>query len=317
MFAARASVRHRRAPVVLTVIVAACGGGSSPTDSGPGGTVTPTVASVDPSVGTPGQRLTVRVLGSGFDPSAVASWERGGAADPRIVVHSTTYVSASEVLADLSIAPEAIISRYNVGVANTSGAIRKKGTGIEVFLLTARIMFDGAYRLAPVEVDTSTGQRNGSNEFWIWAKDRNRGVNDFAATRAAGTGPCQHYPFTFPNEWTEEKQVQVLEKLRDTAIVGGFGLKVVSDSIGQPASHHVSAGWMLPDGNVAWRWQIGKAYVPGLDILAPTVTKLSWNVYRYTGGAVGIIQDPYEVWGPVQSLVCPNLDTVVVTYPAP
>jgi hypothetical protein len=110
---------------------------TQPEDTSPlfakgGGTVSVTAA--DPSFGEQGASgLVVRVLGSGFDAGSRASWERDGAADPKVKVNSTTFVSASELRANIDIAVDAAIDLYDVAVYTTGG---RKGIGTERFEVT-------------------------------------------------------------------------------------------------------------------------------------------------------------------------------------
>ncbi len=95
------------------------------------------VTSTDPAFGERGARLQVRVRGSGFDPTAEAVWERNGVVDPRVRVISTTFVSSTEVIADIEIGADADIDLYDVAVSIALiGGGRKKGVGIEMFEVT-------------------------------------------------------------------------------------------------------------------------------------------------------------------------------------
>ena len=94
----------------------------------------PAVSATDPAFGRQGDiQLSVRVLGSGFDQGSTASWERDGVADPGITVHGTRYVSSRELVATISIAPDAELDFYDVAVYTSS---RKKGIGMEMFEVT-------------------------------------------------------------------------------------------------------------------------------------------------------------------------------------
>lgn len=94
----------------------------------------PAVTAVDPPYGHRGETvLGIRILGSGFDQTAVASWERNGVADPAVTVLATRFVSSTEVEADIAIAEDADVAFYDVAVALSSG---KRGVGIESFEVT-------------------------------------------------------------------------------------------------------------------------------------------------------------------------------------
>lgn len=94
----------------------------------------PSVSGTDPAYGRQGDtRLDVRILGSGFDQGTTAAWERDGVPDPAVTVHGTRYVSSRELVATISIAPDATLDFYDVAVYTSS---RKKGIGMEMFEVT-------------------------------------------------------------------------------------------------------------------------------------------------------------------------------------
>jgi probable HAF family extracellular repeat protein len=94
----------------------------------------PTVTSALPSYAHQGDAaVAVRILGSGFDQGSVASWEREGAADLKVSVLSTRFVSSTELVATIDVASDAAISLYDVAVTTST---RKKGIGMERFTVT-------------------------------------------------------------------------------------------------------------------------------------------------------------------------------------
>lgn len=132
-------------PLVISGLLAAalnygCGAVTDPAgDSGRAdlakATAGPTVTAAQPSYAHQGDAgVEVRILGSGFDQGSMASWERGGVADPKVAVQSTRYVSSTELVATINVAPDATISLYDVAVTTSS---RKKGIGMEMFTVTA------------------------------------------------------------------------------------------------------------------------------------------------------------------------------------
>ena len=132
----------RRVTVVATLVLVGSGcGDTPPTEPASldaefakvaGGGVSVTAA--DPSFAKQGTvALAVRVLGSGFDHGSRASWERDGAADPKIKVNSTTFVSTSELRANIDIAADAVTALYDIAVYTTGG---RKGVGTEKFSVT-------------------------------------------------------------------------------------------------------------------------------------------------------------------------------------
>lgn len=92
------------------------------------------VTATNPGFGHQGDAgKTVVITGSGFRAGAVASFERGGAADPGITVHGTQFVSATQLIATISIASDATLELYDVAVTNPD---RTKGIGTLMFEVT-------------------------------------------------------------------------------------------------------------------------------------------------------------------------------------
>jgi uncharacterized membrane protein len=103
-------------------------------------TTSVSVTSATPGFGKRGERLLVHVFGSGFNSTAIASWERGGVPDARINVISTSLVSSTEVVADVEIAADADLALYDVAVSVLVASDRKKGVGIEKFEVTSAML---------------------------------------------------------------------------------------------------------------------------------------------------------------------------------
>jgi hypothetical protein len=96
----------------------------------------PTVTATVPDSGTQGDvGKQVTITGTGFAAGAVADWERNGQVDPKITVRSTQFVSSTQVIATIDIAPDADVTTYDVAVTNTD---RKKGIGSELFAVKSR-----------------------------------------------------------------------------------------------------------------------------------------------------------------------------------
>jgi hypothetical protein len=158
----------------------------------------PTVASTDPAMGGQGMRLLVRILGSGYNATAVASWERNGAADPKVVVNATTFVSSSEVVADITIADDADLDLYDVAVEIMTDGGRKKGVGAEQFEVTIAytVMMNGAIVPIPLSGAELQVNRTGptSNQLMLGLRYNNptagTGYTAFSNT-ALNFGACQ------------------------------------------------------------------------------------------------------------------------------
>ena len=93
-------------------------------------TTGPAVTSTAPTGAPPGVTLDVRVLGSGFDAGTRVAFALGGLTGPAVATNRTTFVSAQEVVANVTIAGSAQIGLYDV-IATTAGG--KKGIGTEMF----------------------------------------------------------------------------------------------------------------------------------------------------------------------------------------
>jgi hypothetical protein len=92
------------------------------------------VSATAPSFGHQGDvAQQVTISGSGFTAGALAAWERNGVPDPKVTVLSTQYVSSTQVIATITIAPDADISLYDVSVTNPD---RKKGIGTAMYEVT-------------------------------------------------------------------------------------------------------------------------------------------------------------------------------------
>ncbi len=100
----------------------------------------PTVTASLPAYGYEGEvSKQVAITGSGFAIGAAASWERNGSPDPKIQVVSTQYLSPTQVVATVNIAPDAALTFYDLAVTNPD---RKKGIGYRLFEVTRAIVVD-------------------------------------------------------------------------------------------------------------------------------------------------------------------------------
>ena len=103
---------------------------------GKAATTGPTVSSTLPKSGDKGKTLDVHVYGSGFAAGATATWALHGVADPsKVKTNSTTVVSSTELIANITIAPDATIDYWDVQV--TAAFCCKTGVGTELFEVTA------------------------------------------------------------------------------------------------------------------------------------------------------------------------------------
>jgi probable HAF family extracellular repeat protein len=95
----------------------------------------PTVRSAVPDSATVDTTLNVRVLGSGYDQGSRADWAFKGVPSPKVVTNSTQFVSSTELVANITIARDANIGRYDVIVTTSAG---KGGIGTELFAITLK-----------------------------------------------------------------------------------------------------------------------------------------------------------------------------------
>jgi hypothetical protein len=116
------------APSVTGAALAARNG-SGPAGGGP------TVKSTAPDSATVDSTLSVHVFGSGFDAGTRAQWALKGVSSSKVVTNSTQFVSSTELVANISIAPDATLASYDVMVTTSSG---KGGIGTELFVITAK-----------------------------------------------------------------------------------------------------------------------------------------------------------------------------------
>ena len=93
----------------------------------------PTVSSANPSYGDLGTTLDVQVLGSGFTNGATAMWLLNGVANGHVHTNKTTFVSSTQLTANITIDPDATVALWDVQVALIGG---KNGVGADVFAVT-------------------------------------------------------------------------------------------------------------------------------------------------------------------------------------
>jgi hypothetical protein len=121
---------------VALLASAACFEGAPPDPAGPiqlapgGGGAPIQVTATDPTIGGLGATLDVRVLGLGFVSGAKVDFLLNGSKTPGLKTNSNRFVSANEVVANITIAPDAVLDLYDVQV---TVAGKKPGVGIELF----------------------------------------------------------------------------------------------------------------------------------------------------------------------------------------
>ena len=94
------------------------------------------VTAADPTSAAQGTvNLNVKVTGKGFKNGANAKWFVTGTTDPGgVTVNSTTFVSSTEVTANITVADIAVIGNFDIQVLNSDG---RGGKGTELFAVTS------------------------------------------------------------------------------------------------------------------------------------------------------------------------------------
>jgi hypothetical protein len=95
------------------------------------------VNAADPAAAAQGTiNLNVKVTGKGFKKGATAKWLVTGTTDPGgVTVNSTTFVSSTELTANITVADTAVIANFDIQVLNSDG---RGGKGTELFAITAK-----------------------------------------------------------------------------------------------------------------------------------------------------------------------------------
>ena len=95
------------------------------------------VNAADPAATEQGTiNLNVKVTGKGFKNGAKAKWTVTGTTDTGgVTVNSTTFVSSSELTANITVADTASIASFDIQVTNSDG---RGGKGTELFKVTAK-----------------------------------------------------------------------------------------------------------------------------------------------------------------------------------
>lgn len=121
---------------VVAALALACSSPDSQTgpDFGKAGSG-PAVTAATPASATQDTTLDVQVSGSGFDTRSTVQLLLGGVADTRVKTNSTRYVSATALVANITVAPDAVMDSYDVAVTTGGG---KKGIGSDLFVVTLR-----------------------------------------------------------------------------------------------------------------------------------------------------------------------------------
>lgn len=103
------------------------------------------VNSADPPAAPQGTvNLNVLIKGKGFKKGAVAQFLVAGSTNPGgITVNATSFVSSTDLIANINVAENAVLSKFDIVVRNSDG---RTGKGTELFAVTAKdpeIVYEG------------------------------------------------------------------------------------------------------------------------------------------------------------------------------
>jgi probable HAF family extracellular repeat protein len=181
---------------------------------GSGGSLT--VASITPDASPRDTTLDIHVFGSGYDRSAQASFLLNGLPDTLVRTNATKFVSQSEVVANVTVAADAVPDRYDAQVTLSTG---KKGIGTELLTVQAILAL------------------NAGNDSEAW------GVNgqEFVVGRYSSTGPCGTLTYQ-PFAWSQSLGLMPLSL--PSGSCGGYAL-AINDA-------NLIVGWV--NGSIGVRW---------------------------------------------------------------
>lgn len=207
-----------------------------------------TVMSARPDSSTRDTTLDVTIAGSGFDNGSNVNFAQGGVVDPRLRVNRTTFKSSSQVVANVTIAANADLAKYDVAVTTTGG---KKGIGSELFAVVPSIAYFATTGLAVMNFN-GTNQtviapwkgafQGGTQPRWspdgskIWV---DRWVIDVSFVNGKPTGSNLHQvPIVFPAGVTNPGATAwspVADQIVTTALDGSVGAIFVAPAVGGTA----------------------------------------------------------------------------------
>jgi len=222
------------------------------------------VTSASPAFGDQATTIDVHVLGTGFTSGASATWLLRGVADPAHVrTNSTTFISSTELVANITIASDAQLAFWDVQVALAGG---KNGVGSECFEVTsAQILGPGTIGGdAAVSAMNDQGQvvgLAGGSTQTAWVYDDAFGMVSLGTGQALGIDPL------------------------GAVVVGRDGNPVATAWLRQPDNSWLPQSLPRPVGSVGGGAQAATRTADGTLIAAgwddiPGVRKSAGNVSR-------------------------------------
>lgn len=158
--------------------------------AGAAATGDPTVESVIPASATQDTTLDVRVLGSNYDRGSTVAMLLDGQVTTKVRTNSTRYKNGGELVANITIAADALVAAYDVLVTTSRG---KKGIGIEKFAVQTKGNPQTVYSRVTLPATASPaglygdllGEYDAYGDFYI---NLDCDVGRSATIRLAGTG---------------------------------------------------------------------------------------------------------------------------------
>jgi hypothetical protein len=168
-------------PTVIGISAAKGGGGGR----GPAVAVDEAV----PPIASQNTTLDVRVLGSGFDDGSAATFKINGSAVSQVRTNSTTFVTAEELEANITVDADAPLDFYDIEVVTTRG---KKGIGADLLKVVKEgSLFDATFRDDPADGMVSDGNESYDVELDVYF------TLDARAPRAGRRGNVRKLCFNF------------------------------------------------------------------------------------------------------------------------
>ncbi len=141
------------------------------------------VTAADPSAAAQATvNLNVKVTGKGFKNGAKAKFLVTATTDPGgVQVNSTTFVSSTELRANIDVAETAIIANFDIEVLNSDG---RGGKGTELFKVIAKVSNGGGSGCPPL-MPGATGDTT-CYASWPGCLDTSFGINGLVTTDPSG-----------------------------------------------------------------------------------------------------------------------------------
>jgi uncharacterized membrane protein len=243
------------------------------------GTGDPTVTAADPSEAPQDSTLNIRVVGTNYDQGSRVDFVRSGVVDPKVRVNSTTYLSSTELVANVSIAADASPVFYDVMVTRSNG---KKGIGTEKFtVVVAAELLSAPEGFSRVNAVSEHG---------------------FLAGRI--TTSCG--PGFSPALWDQQGQLTLLPPLPGTCGGNARGINSAGVMVGHAYIGSTESGdvqWVpsggsyqaqplprLPDGSMAGVWRINEGgSIVGVNTASFWSASTGWQLLSRPSGATACL----------------------------